>query len=138
MGCVHGHLAAYWPMPKLLWCIILFVILYLMKDNIKGKLLDMNWLKTMQQHLPVMCENYILCDYFSAFQTEGKLYLILEFLRGGDLFTRLSKEVQNVYNLSDLVVKVLHFSAHWSSFSYYFLWLAFFCDIFRWCLLRKM
>ncbi|KAJ8312931.1 hypothetical protein KUTeg_010304 [Tegillarca granosa] len=27
-----------------------------------------------------------------AFQTEGKLYLILEFLRGGDLFTRLSKE----------------------------------------------
>ncbi|KAK3097834.1 hypothetical protein FSP39_013613 [Pinctada imbricata] len=28
-----------------------------------------------------------------AFQTEGKLYLILGFLRGGDLFTRLSKEV---------------------------------------------
>ncbi|CAH1799748.1 unnamed protein product [Owenia fusiformis] len=28
-----------------------------------------------------------------AFQTEGKLYLILQFLRGGDLFTRLSKEV---------------------------------------------
>ena len=28
-----------------------------------------------------------------AFQTEGKLYMILEFLRGGDLFTRLSKEV---------------------------------------------
>ena len=29
----------------------------------------------------------------AAFQTEGKLYLVLEFLRGGDLFTRLSKEV---------------------------------------------
>uniref|UniRef100_A0A8C2YYX7 non-specific serine/threonine protein kinase n=1 Tax=Cyclopterus lumpus TaxID=8103 RepID=A0A8C2YYX7_CYCLU len=28
-----------------------------------------------------------------AFQTEGKLYLILDFLRGGDLFSRLSKEV---------------------------------------------
>merc|ERR1719270_3267027 len=28
-----------------------------------------------------------------AFRTEGKLYLILDFLRGGDLFTRLSKEV---------------------------------------------
>ncbi|KAH7947042.1 hypothetical protein HPB52_007473 [Rhipicephalus sanguineus] len=28
-----------------------------------------------------------------AFQTEGKLYLILDFLKGGDLFTRLSKEV---------------------------------------------
>jgi p90 ribosomal S6 kinase len=31
--------------------------------------------------------------FFVAFQTEGKLYLVLEFLRGGDLFTRLSKEV---------------------------------------------
>jgi len=30
----------------------------------------------------------------AAFQTEGKLYLVLEFLRGGDLFTRLSKEVR--------------------------------------------
>ncbi|XP_058591853.1 ribosomal protein S6 kinase alpha-2 isoform X1 [Neofelis nebulosa] len=28
-----------------------------------------------------------------AFQTEGKLYLLLDFLRGGDLFSRLSKEV---------------------------------------------
>ncbi|XP_056269580.1 ribosomal protein S6 kinase alpha-2-like isoform X2 [Pseudoliparis swirei] len=28
-----------------------------------------------------------------AFQTEGKLYLILDFLLGGDLFSRLSKEV---------------------------------------------
>lgn len=32
-----------------------------------------------------------------AFQTPGKLYLILDFLRGGDLFTRLSKEVSNSY-----------------------------------------
>ncbi|KAF1392964.1 hypothetical protein PFLUV_G00033490 [Perca fluviatilis] len=29
-----------------------------------------------------------------AFQTERKLYLILDFLQGGDLFTRLSKESQ--------------------------------------------
>ena len=28
-----------------------------------------------------------------AFQTEGKLYLVLDYLRGGDLFTRLNKEV---------------------------------------------
>ncbi|KAM7015642.1 ribosomal protein S6 kinase alpha-2 [Tautogolabrus adspersus] len=33
-----------------------------------------------------------------AFQTEGKLYLILDFLRGGDLFTRLSKEVMFTEN----------------------------------------
>ena len=29
----------------------------------------------------------------TAFQTEGKLYLVLDYLRGGDLFTRLNKEV---------------------------------------------
>ena len=34
---------------------------------------------------------------FVAFQTEGKLYLILDFLRGGDLFTRLSKEVRVIH-----------------------------------------
>lgn len=34
---------------------------------------------------------------FAAFQTEGKLYLILDFLRGGDLFTRLSKEVNTIH-----------------------------------------
>ena len=42
---------------------------------------------------------YVLTVYTwicAAFQTEGKLYLILDFLRGGDLFTRLSKEVRFV------------------------------------------
>lgn len=38
----------------------------------------------------------------SAFQTEGKLYLILDFLRGGDLFTRLSKEVGVLWHLGGL------------------------------------
>ncbi len=33
-----------------------------------------------------------------AFQTEGKVYLVLDFLRGGDLFTRLSKEgIDNIF-----------------------------------------
>lgn len=44
--------------------------------------------------------------FLVAFQTEGKLYLILDFLRGGDLFTRLSKEVgvsiSNFYTFNDL------------------------------------
>src|SRR5258708_4489001 len=38
--------------------------------------------------------NFVTFLFCAAFQTEGKLYLILEFLRGGDLFTRLSKEVR--------------------------------------------
>lgn len=37
-----------------------------------------------------------------AFQTPGKLYLILDFLRGGDLFTRLSKEVYLLNTKFDL------------------------------------
>ena len=44
--------------------------------------------------------------YFKiAFQTEGKLYLVLEFLRGGDLFTRLSKEVCSVLSSSFIILK---------------------------------
>lgn len=48
-----------------------------------------------------------------AFQTEGKLYLILDFLRGGDLFTRLSKEVMFTeddvkFYLAELVLAIEH------------------------------
>jgi p90 ribosomal S6 kinase len=41
----------------------------------------------------IVNEKHPLSSCFEAFQTEGKLYLVLDFLRGGDLFTRLSKEV---------------------------------------------
>ena len=34
-----------------------------------------------------------IVELFYAMQTEGKLYLFLEFVQGGDLFTRLSREV---------------------------------------------
>lgn len=40
-----------------------------------------------------------VCPCPAAFQTEGKLYLILDFLRGGDVFTRLSKEVSTHFSL---------------------------------------
>lgn len=42
----------------------------------------------------------------TAFQTEGKLYLILDFLRGGDLFTRLSKEVMSLLGGHRLLASV--------------------------------
>jgi len=35
-----------------------------------------------------------------AYQTEGKVYLVLDFLRGGDLFTRLSKEGIKTYSFA--------------------------------------
>ena len=49
----------------------------------------------------------------AAFQTEGKVYLILDFLRGGDLFNRLSNEVmfteQDVqFYLAELLLALDH------------------------------
>lgn len=43
----------------------------------------------------------------AAFQTEGKLYLILDFLKGGDLFTRLSKEVTADVGVEDFCPALL-------------------------------
>ena len=47
----------------------------------------------MERDILVDVQHPFIVHLHYAFQTEGKLYLILEFLRGGDLFTRLSKEV---------------------------------------------
>ena len=56
---------------------------------------------------------YLLLLLFVAFQTEGKVYLILEFLRGGDLFSRLSKEVMFTeddvkFYLAELALAISH------------------------------
>ena len=53
--------------------------------------------RNSNSHLRTPTDNQVskrnIFQLIAAFQTEGKLYLVLEFLRGGDLFTRLSKEV---------------------------------------------
>ena len=58
----------------------------------------------MERNILADVEHPFIVRLHYAFQTEGKLYLILDFLRGGDLFTRLSKEVmefkQIIYNLN--------------------------------------
>ena len=46
----------------------------------------------MERNILADVEHPFIVKLHYAFQTEGKLYLILDFLRGGDLFTRLSKE----------------------------------------------
>lgn len=48
-----------------------------------------------------------------AFQTETKVYLILDFLRGGDLFTLLSKETtlleeDVVFYMAELILALEH------------------------------
>lgn len=53
----------------------------------------------MERNILVEMEHPFIVKLHYAFQTEGKLYLILDFLRGGDLFSRLSKQVSlNFFN----------------------------------------
>ncbi|KAK9499001.1 hypothetical protein O3M35_003524 [Rhynocoris fuscipes] len=47
----------------------------------------------MERNILVDVRHPFIVRLHYAFQTEGKLYLILDFLRGGDLFSRLSKEL---------------------------------------------
>lgn len=65
-----------------------------MRDRIRTK---------MERNILVDVRHPFIVRLHYAFQTEGKLYLILDFLRGGDLFTRLSKEVRKYIG-----VKITH------------------------------
>ncbi|KAF5398918.1 Non-specific serine/threonine protein kinase [Paragonimus heterotremus] len=46
----------------------------------------------MERDILTNIKHPFIVNLYYAFQTEGKVYLILEFLRGGDLFSRLSQE----------------------------------------------
>uniref|UniRef100_A0A8C6XW31 non-specific serine/threonine protein kinase n=1 Tax=Naja naja TaxID=35670 RepID=A0A8C6XW31_NAJNA len=68
--------------------------LYAMKVLKKATLKVRDRVRTkMERDILVEVNHPFIVKLHYAFQTEGKLYLILDFLRGGDLFTRLSKEV---------------------------------------------
>ncbi|KAI6203602.1 Non-specific serine/threonine protein kinase [Aphelenchoides besseyi] len=88
--------------------------LYAMKVLKKAtlKVRDRVRTKTERDILAQIRHPYIVRLHY-AFQTEGKLYLILDFLRGGDLFTRLSKEVMFTeedvkFYLAELVSAIIH------------------------------
>ncbi|XP_004714186.2 ribosomal protein S6 kinase alpha-6 [Echinops telfairi] len=68
--------------------------LYAMKVLKKASLKVRDRVRTkMERDILVEVHHPFIVKLHYAFQTEGKLYLILDFLRGGDVFTRLSKEV---------------------------------------------
>ncbi|NP_001296628.1 ribosomal protein S6 kinase 2 beta [Hydra vulgaris] len=68
--------------------------IYAMKVLKKATLKVRDRVRTkMERDILAEVEHPFIVDLHYAFQTEGKLYLVLGFLRGGDLFTRLSKEV---------------------------------------------
>ncbi|KAL3277610.1 hypothetical protein HHI36_012952 [Cryptolaemus montrouzieri] len=69
-------------------------ILYAMKVLKKATLRVRDRYRTkMERNILVDVEHPFIVKLHYAFQTTGKLYLILDFLRGGDLFSRLNKEV---------------------------------------------
>ncbi|KAI3411759.1 Ribosomal protein S6 kinase alpha-1 [Globodera pallida] len=68
--------------------------LYAMKVLKKATLKVRDRLRTkMERDILAQINHPFIVKLHYAFQTEGKLYLILDFLRGGDLFSRLSKDV---------------------------------------------
>ncbi|XP_008208483.1 ribosomal protein S6 kinase 2 beta [Nasonia vitripennis] len=68
--------------------------LYAMKVLRKATLKVRDRVRTkMERNILVDVEHPFIVRLHYAFQTEGKLYLILDFLRGGDLFSRLSKQL---------------------------------------------
>ena len=62
----------------------------------------------MERNILADVEHPFIVKLHYAFQTEGKLYLILDFLRGGDLFTRLSKEVRNSCMIAVFRISILY------------------------------
>ncbi|KAJ8673508.1 hypothetical protein QAD02_004770 [Eretmocerus hayati] len=68
--------------------------LYAMKVLKKATLKVRDRLRTkMERNILVDVEHPFIVRLHYAFQSESKLYLILDFLRGGDLFSRLSKQL---------------------------------------------
>ncbi|CAF3512394.1 unnamed protein product [Rotaria socialis] len=68
--------------------------LYAMKVLTKASLKVRDRQRTkMERDILAQISHPFIVKLHYAFQTEGKVYLVLDFLRGGDLFTRLSKEV---------------------------------------------
>ena len=75
-----------------------------MRDRLRTK---------MERNILAQIKHPFIVRLHYAFQTEGKLYLILDFLRGGDLFSRLSKEVMFTENdvkfyMAELILALEH------------------------------
>ena len=90
--------------------------LYAMKvlEKATFKLHDITKTK-LERNILTEVEHPFIVKLHYAFQTEGKLYLILDFMRGGDLFTRLSnekhrklKEVDVRFYVAEIVLALEH------------------------------
>uniref|UniRef100_A0A8C5CGF0 Ribosomal protein S6 kinase n=1 Tax=Gadus morhua TaxID=8049 RepID=A0A8C5CGF0_GADMO len=83
--------------------------LYAMKVLKKATLKVRDRVRTkMERNILADVNHPFVVKLHYAFQTEGKLYLILDFLRGGDLFTRLSKEADSASFAACLGLSLAH------------------------------
>jgi len=88
--------------------------LYAMKVLKKATLKVRDRVRTkLERNILVDVNHPFIVKLQYAFQTEGKLYLILDFQRGGDLFTRLAKEVMFTeedvkFYLAELAIALHH------------------------------
>ena len=76
---------------------------FVVRDRVRTK---------MERNILADVEHPFVVRLHYAFQTEGKLYLILDFLRGGDLCTRLSKEVIRLYHILVFLDQIDIFNIH--------------------------
>jgi ribosomal protein S6 kinase alpha-5 len=69
----------------------LYAMKVLKKANIVQKVKTTEHIRTERQVLASIRQAPFLCKLYYAFQTDAKLHLILEYIRGGELFTHLFK-----------------------------------------------
>ena len=69
----------------------LYAMKVLKKASIVQKAKTTEHIKTERQVLASVRQAPFLCKLYYAFQTDAKLHLILEYIRGGELFTHLFK-----------------------------------------------
>ncbi|CAH8504276.1 unnamed protein product [Dicrocoelium dendriticum] len=93
-------------------------VLYAMKVLKKAVLKMRDRVRTkMERDILTQIKHPFVVNLQYAFQTEGKVYLILDFVRGGDLFTRLAKEYMFTeedvkFYLAELALALEHLHQH--------------------------
>lgn len=92
----------------------IFYLYFSVRDRVRTK---------MERNILVDVEHPFIVRLHYAFQTEGKLYLILDFLRGGDLFSRLSKQVCRIMHWYSIRI-------NWNHVLLFFQWFFFFFSLF--------
>ena len=91
----------------------LYAMKVLKKANIVQKAKTTEHIKTERQVLAAVRQAPFLVTLYYAFQTDAKLHLILEYIRGGELFTHLFKrecftEVEVRFYIGEITLALEH------------------------------